>query len=150
MVSNWQPTPSLVEVAVSGAEIAPAPCLPTLAVTHLPLCLQRGRAISGSGLALFWYSLGHNPLFCESARGHSALLEPSCRKGPLFLFQAFPLFERLCHISTLRVSSGHSTTVLTLMSDDAATSALSPSLHLLPADAFLLFTFFFFFFYAAL
>ena len=92
-------------------------------------------------LALLWYSLRHNPLFCESTRGHSALLEPSHKKGPLFLFQAFPLFERLCHISTLRVSSGHLTMVLTLMSDDAATSAFSPSLHLLPADAFLFFSF---------
>ena len=100
MVSNWQPTPSLVEVAVSGAEIAPAPCLPTLAVTHLPLCPQRGRALSGSGLALFWYSLGHNPLFSECTRVHHEVLAPSHGKVLFsFVFLTIPQFGLLYYIS---------------------------------------------------
>ena len=37
LVSNWEPARSLVEDAISGAEIAPR--LPALAVTRLPLCL---------------------------------------------------------------------------------------------------------------
>ena len=40
MVSDWEPH-SLVADAISGAEIAAAPCLPALAVAGLPLCLQR-------------------------------------------------------------------------------------------------------------
>ena len=40
LVSNWEPAHSLVECAVSGAEIAPR--LPVLAATCLPLCLWWG------------------------------------------------------------------------------------------------------------
>ena len=40
VVSNWEPAHSLVEDAISGAEIASR--LPTLAVARLPLCLQWG------------------------------------------------------------------------------------------------------------
>ena len=50
VVSNWGAAHSLVEDAVSGAEIAP--WLLALAVARLPLCFW---------LALFWYWL--NPLF---------------------------------------------------------------------------------------
>ena len=45
VVSNWQPTQSLVEDAVSGAKIAAASCFPALAVTRLPFCLQGGRTL---------------------------------------------------------------------------------------------------------
>ena len=62
--SNWEPAHSLVEDAISGAEIAPH--LSALAVAHLPLCLQRGKGPVRSRLDLLWYSLG--PLFCERAR----------------------------------------------------------------------------------
>ena len=41
VVSNWEPAHSLVEDAVSGAEIAPR--LLALAVLHLHLCLQQGK-----------------------------------------------------------------------------------------------------------
>ena len=34
-------------------------------------------------------SLGHDPLFCEHARGHSAVLQPSRGKGPFFFFSLF-------------------------------------------------------------
>ena len=50
LVSNWEPAHSLVEDAISGAEIAPR--LPALAVTHLPLCLQEGDGLVFSQLAL--------------------------------------------------------------------------------------------------
>ena len=66
MVSNWEPAHILLEDAVSGAKIAPCP--PTLAVTPLPLCLQRVEELVRSQLAVLWYSL--NPLFCEQARLH--------------------------------------------------------------------------------
>ena len=47
------------------------------------------------------------------------VLEPYCRKGLLFFFVSlvFPWFQVLCHISTLRVSSAHST--LTLRTNNA-------------------------------
>ena len=64
LVSNWEPAHSLVEDAVSGAEIAP--CLLALAVTCLPLCLWWGDGPVHSWLALLWHSL--NPLFCVGAR----------------------------------------------------------------------------------
>ena len=38
-VSSWESAQSFVEDAISGAEIAEAPCLLALAVTSLPLCL---------------------------------------------------------------------------------------------------------------
>ena len=40
LVSNWEPAHSLVEDAISGAEIFP--CLPALAVARLSLCLWWG------------------------------------------------------------------------------------------------------------
>ena len=47
VVSNWQSAHSLVNDAVSGAEIAATPFLLALAVTHLPLCFPGGRALTG-------------------------------------------------------------------------------------------------------
>ena len=44
--SNWEPAHSLVEDAISGAEIAPR--LPALAAARLPLCLWQ--ADWGEGL----------------------------------------------------------------------------------------------------
>ena len=64
LVSNWEPTHSLVKDAISGAEIAP--CFLALAVARLPLCLWRGDGPVRSQLALLWYSL--NSLFCEQGR----------------------------------------------------------------------------------
>ena len=49
VVSSLEPAHSLVEDAVSGTEIAAAPCLPVLAVASLPLCLGAGRG---------WYAPG--------------------------------------------------------------------------------------------
>ena len=42
VVSDWQPACNLMGDVVSGTEIAMAPCLPPLAVIHLPLCLWKG------------------------------------------------------------------------------------------------------------
>ena len=64
MVSNWEPANSLVETAISGAEIAPR--LPALAVARLPLCLRQGEGLVHSWLALLRYSL--SPLPSEQAR----------------------------------------------------------------------------------
>ena len=64
LVSNWEPACSLVEDAISGAEITPRP--PALAITCLPLCLwPAGDGPVRSQLALLWYSI--SPLFCEQA-----------------------------------------------------------------------------------
>ena len=49
-ISNWEPAHSLVEDAISGAEIVIALCLLALAVASLPLCLlwwERGLYASG-------------------------------------------------------------------------------------------------------
>ena len=46
VVSNWKPTHSLVEDAISETEIAP--CLLALAVIHMSLCLQRARSQSSA------------------------------------------------------------------------------------------------------
>ena len=64
LVSNWEPANSLVETAISGAEIAPR--LPALAVARLPLCLRQGEGLVHSWLALLWYLL--SPLPSEQAR----------------------------------------------------------------------------------
>ena len=64
LVSNWEPTRSLVEGTISRGEIAP--CLLALAVTRLPLCLQWVEGPICSQLALLCYLL--SPLVCEWAR----------------------------------------------------------------------------------
>ena len=64
LVSKWEPAHSLVEDAISGAEIAPH--LQALAVARLPVCLQQVEGLVHSQLALLWYSL--SPLFCEQAQ----------------------------------------------------------------------------------
>ena len=86
-VGNWQPAHRSVEGVVSGAEIAAALCLLPLAVAHLPLGSRVGRVVNGSRLALIWYLLGRNLLFCEYTRGHLPVaLGPSFRKVLFFFF----------------------------------------------------------------
>jgi len=67
---KWLATGSLLAVwwrmQVSGAETAP--CLPALAVTHLPLCLWRRERAYMQPASSPWYLL--NPLFCEWVRLH--------------------------------------------------------------------------------
>ena len=112
--SNWEPAHSLVEDAISVAEIAP--CLPALAVAFLPLCLQQREGPVHCRLALLSCSL--NPFFCERTR---LCLRAFCGKVlslflSLFFFfsLAIPQFGLLSHVSSLRLSSGHSGLVLTL------------------------------------
>ena len=90
LVSNWKPAHSLVEDAVSGAEIAPS--LPALAVTYLPLYLQHGEGPVCSLLTLLWYSL--NPLFCDQARLCLGALHGNFLSLSHFYF---PLFLGLSH-----------------------------------------------------
>ena len=87
MVSNWEPAHSLVEDAISGAEIAPR--LQALAVAHLPLCLQQVERLVHSQLALLWYSL--SPLFCEQAQ-QRLRLELFMEKFSFSLFDFFSLW----------------------------------------------------------
>ena len=103
-----------MEDAGSGAESAPR--LLTLAVACLPLCLRQGEGLVQSWLALLWYSC--NLLFCEQARLHLRLElfmgKFSLSLSLFFLTLAIPQFGLLSHISSLRLSSGHSGLVLTL------------------------------------
>ena len=69
MVIKWDPARSLVEYAISGAEIAL--CLWAFAVACLPLCLLCVEGQVHNRLALLWFSL--NPLFYEQARLHLRL-----------------------------------------------------------------------------
>ena len=94
LISNWEPAHSLVEDAVSGAEIAP--CLPALAVAHLPLCLRPGEGLVLSRLALLWYSL--NPLFCEQVR-LCLRLEPFSGKFSLSPFLFLWLYSLGCYFT---------------------------------------------------
>ena len=79
LVSNWEPAHSLVEDALSRAEIAP--CLLALAVTYLPLCLWLGGGAVCSQLAL----LGIHSILC-SVSGSGCTLEPFIGKFFFFFF----------------------------------------------------------------
>ena len=120
MVSNWEPAPSLVVDAISGAKIAP--CLPALAAVRLPLYLWWGEGPVHSQLGLLWCSL--NPLFYERAR---LRIEPFMGKFSLIFFSplAIPQFGFLSYVSSLRLSSGHSGPILTLNTNYAACAYLS-------------------------
>ena len=114
---------------VSGVKIAP--CLLALAAACLPLCLWWGDGPVHSRLAVLWCLV--NPLFCEWA-SLRLRLEPFARKSSLFFFffsfslsLAIPQFGLVAHVSSLRLSSGHSGPVLTL-SNIAHTSLSSPCL----------------------
>ena len=123
-----------MEDAVSGAEITP--CLPVLAVAHLPLCLQRWDGQVHGWLALLWYSL--SPSFCELVRLCLRLeLFVGMFSLSLTLFFFSSLWRSHCFgcyltVSSLRLSSGLSGPVLTL-SNAARTSVFSP--HSLVVDA---------------
>ena len=105
LLRNWEPAHSLVEDAISGAEIAPR--LLALAGVHLPLCLWQGEGLVRSWLALLWYSF--NRFFCEQAR-LCFLWESSL----FFPLSGYPTVWVSSHVSSLRLSSGHSDQVPTL------------------------------------
>ena len=112
---TWLATGSLLTVwwrmLGSGAELAP--CLQALAVPCLPLCFQWGEGPFHIQLALLWYLL--SPFLCEQAR-LCLRLEFFMGKFSLFfsLSLAIPQFGLLSHLSSLRLSSGHSGLVLNL------------------------------------
>ena len=112
LVSNSEPAHNLVEDAISGAKIAP--CLLVLAVACLPHFFWWGDGPVYSWLALLWYSL--NPLFCEWTRLclRLELFWGSSLPLSLFVSLAIPQFGLVYHVSSLRLSSGHSGLVLTL------------------------------------
>ena len=117
-----------MEDEVSEAETAAAPCLLALAVTHLPFCLQGGRALYATGLL----SLGICSILCSvSVPGvtvhHWSLSQESFFS--FFVFLAISSFWLLSHISSLRLFSWHSGPVVTLRTNDAACTSLpSPCL----------------------
>ena len=119
LLTLWWRMPSLeLSLPLSGSGC----CLPA----SLPL---KGNGPVGCWLALLWYLL--SPLFCEQAR-QCLTLGLFAGKFSLFsLSLAIPQFGLLLHVSSLRLSSGHSVTVLTL-SNAARTSLFSP--RLLVAD----------------
>ena len=81
MVSNWDPAHSLVEYAISGAEIAAAPCLLALAVACLPLCLRWGReGLYAAGQLYFGVGL----ILCSGSRP-GIMLQPFMGKFSLSL-----------------------------------------------------------------
>ena len=98
LVSNGEPAHSLVEDVISGAEIASR--LPALAVTCLPLCLQRGDGSVHSRLTPLRYLL--SPLFCELA---SLCLRLELFTGKFSLFFLSPwLSHSLGYYLTLALS----------------------------------------------
>ena len=83
-----------------------------------------------SQLALLWYLL--NPSFCEWAR---VLVGTFCREVlslslSFFSSLAIPQFELLSHFSSFRLPLGHSGPVLTLRTEDAASTSLSSACSL--------------------
>ena len=109
LVSNWEPAHSLVEVAISGVEIASH--LLALAVARLPLCFQWVEGPVHSQLVLLWYSL--NPLFCEWARLCLRAFRGEVLSLSLFsLSLTIPQFGLLSYVNSLRLTSGHSDPVL--------------------------------------
>ena len=114
LVSNSEPAHSLVEDAISGANIASH--LLALVFARLPLGLWQGEGLVQSRLALLWSLC--NPLFCEWARLCLRLelfAESSLSLSYFFsLSLDIPQFGLLSHVSSLRLASGHSGPVLTL------------------------------------
>ena len=81
---------------------------------YLPpaLCLWQGEGLICSRLALLCYSL--HPLLCERAGLCLRAFPGKVLSLSLFSLWLFPQFGLLSHISSLRLSSGHSGPVLTL------------------------------------
>ena len=109
LVSNWEPANSLVEDAVSELRL-PLVFWLWLFVC-LPLCLRRGEGLVRSQLALF----GIRSTLCSLSEPGCMLGQSLLRENSLFFFSlSIPQFGLLSHVSSLRLSSGHSDSVLTL------------------------------------
>ena len=137
MVSNWSLLTVLWKMPSLGLGLQ-QPLAFQLWLSQVCLSapgVGRGKGPVCSQLALLWYSL--NPLFCEPVR-LCVSLEPFVGKFSVsFLFFSslvIPQFGLLSHVSSLRLSTGHSGPVLTLSTDDASCTSL-PSPRSLVADA---------------
>ena len=132
VASNWEPAHSFVEDTISGAETAAAPCLPDLAVTHLPLCPRGG--VRDRGLYTASYlSFGIPSILC-SVSGPGCKVESFMGTFSfLFFLSGDPSVWVAISHSSLRMSTGHSGPILTLSTDAAGTSLSSP--QSLVADA---------------
>ena len=75
-----------------------------------------------SWLALLWYLF--NPLFCEWARLRIRLEPFEGKFSSFFPSLTIPQFGLLSHVSSLRLSQGHSGPVLTLSTDYTARASL--------------------------
>ena len=102
---------SLVEDAISGAEIATAPCLPALAIAHLPFCLWGGRAHMAASL----FSFGIPSIICSVVEpGITVWLWSLLQERifffflPLFVSLAMSRFGLLSHISSLQAGGATS------------------------------------------
>ena len=132
MVSNWNLLTVLGKMPSLGLRLQ-QPLAFQLWLSHI--CLSAPGVAGGKGpvcspLALLWYLL--NPVFCEWARLQVGVFHRN------FLFSFFfslviPQFGLLSHVSSLRLSTGHSGPILTLSTDDAARTSM-PSPRLLVAD----------------
>ena len=107
VVSNWEPAHSLMEDAGLWGREWSSP-LPSGSGCHplASLPLVAGRDLSAAGQLSF----GIRSILC-SVRGPGCKLEP--------------FLEKLSHISSLRLSSGRSSPVLTLSTNYAARTSLS-------------------------
>ena len=129
MVSNWEPAHSLDEDASLWGRDWSSP-FPSGSDCHIPASLLwQGEGPECSQLILLLYSL--SPLFCE---GTNRRVRAFCRQFSLslslsifFFFpsMAIPQFGLLSHVSSFRLSSGHSGPVITLRTDDAGCASLS-------------------------
>ena len=113
---TWLATGSLLTVwwRMPVSETKIAPCLPALAVAHLPLCLWLG---GEDCMQLASSSLVFAQSFLLWAGQAPHYIRAFCRKvlSVFYFFSlAIPEFLLLSHISSLRLSSGHSGPVLTL------------------------------------
>ena len=128
MVKDWQPAHSLAGDADSGVDCSSP--LPSTSGCHT--CLS-GSMAGGHKRQQAYFPLVFNMVWSfvlwGCRRGHCGLLEPSRGKGPLFFFVSlvFQWFGFLCHMSPLRLSSGHSSLVLRTM---YVAHASVPSPHL--------------------
>ena len=144
VASNWESSHSLVEDASLWGRDCSSP-LPSGSACNRGRLLHASLSASGCGegpihnwiALLLWYLL--NPLFCEQVRLCIKVFRGKVLSLSFFLF-GDPQFGLLSHVSSLRLSSGHSGLVLTLSTDYAAGASL-PSPCSLVSDASLWATF---------
>ena len=91
VVRDLQPAHSLLGIQTPELIWLPSLYFTSGCCTSATLLLER--ALKGSWLALLWYLLGCNPLFCECSRVHGEVLELSHRRD---LFLCVPGISTVC------------------------------------------------------